>query len=108
MTPWRVLIQATPQLVDKLRRVNPPKLRLVVDGEVVYWALLVPKEADLEAHSRWPGMPSPGLGGWLLGILERYEAAWPEAGVVELLAYWPPDRLEPFAKAYVRRKQEAA
>ncbi|MCS7080469.1 MAG: hypothetical protein N2313_04280 [Meiothermus ruber] len=102
MTAWQVLLENLPALVTKLRRVNPPKLRLVVDGEVVYYALLVPRESDLAAHARWPGMPSPSLAGWLLEILERYQRSFPQAQVVELFSFWPPDRLEAFARAYVQ------
>jgi len=105
MNRWRTLIRHAPQLVEKLQRVNPPKLRLVVDGRVVYWALQVPKEDDLAAHARWPGMSSPSLEGWLVEMLTRFEHGWPQAEEVELLAFWPPDRLEPFARVFPKKAE---
>lgn len=56
-SPWGALIEAAPLLVERLKRAGCRRVRLVVDGEVVYWGLLVPEEALLEAHGRLPGMP---------------------------------------------------
>lgn len=33
--------------------------------QVVYWSLLVPGEAELEAHGRFPGMPQWTQADWL-------------------------------------------
>ncbi len=75
-----------------------------MDGEVVYWALLVPSETDLEAHARFPGMPQRGLEDWLRELLERFEAGWPQAKTVELLGVWP-DRVEPVARAFPKASE---
>lgn len=87
-SPWGALIEAAPRLVERLKRAGCRRVRLVVDGEVVYWGLLVPSEAELEAHGRWPGMPRWTLQDWLLDTLRRFEAGWPQARRVELLGVW--------------------
>lgn len=88
-SPWGALIEAAPLLVERLKRAGCRRVRLVVDGEVVYWGLLVPEEALLEAHGRFPGMPQWTLKDWLLDTLRRFEAGWPQAKTVELLGVWP-------------------
>ncbi|WP_158531617.1 hypothetical protein [Meiothermus sp. Pnk-1] len=42
MGPWGALLEKIPQVAEKVRRMGCRRLRLVVDGEVVYWGLLVP------------------------------------------------------------------
>jgi hypothetical protein len=71
-----------------------PKLRVVADGQVLYWALAVPGEEELEA--------------WLVERLTFLEENWPDAKEVELLGVWAgnPPRLERIARAWV--KEEAA
>ncbi|RIH90156.1 hypothetical protein Mlute_00078 [Meiothermus luteus] len=98
-SPWGALLGAVPAIARKVQRLGCRRLRLIVDGEVVYWALLVPSEAELEAHARFPGMPRWTLESWLRGLLERFEAGWPQARTVELLGVWP-DRVEPVARAF--------
>ncbi|GAO74204.1 hypothetical protein [Meiothermus ruber] len=99
MSPWGVLLRMVPEVTAKLKGLGCRRLRWLVDGEVVYWALLVPEESDLEAHGRFPGMPQWTLEGWLRGTLERFEAGWPGARTVELLGVWP-DRLERVARVF--------
>ena len=104
MNLWRKLIALTPDLTAKIRAMRPPKLRVVVDGRVIYWALAVPTEEDLEAHAAWPGQSSPSLEAWLLERLTFLEEGWPDAREVELLGVWAgnPPRLEAIARARVK------
>ena len=103
-SPWGALLGAVPAIAGKVRRLGCRRLRLMVDGEVVYWALLVPGEADLEAHARFPGMPQRGLEDWLRELLERFQAGWPQAQRVELLGVWP-DRVEQVARAFPKASE---
>ncbi|MFN4073526.1 MAG: hypothetical protein ACK4G4_08965 [Thermus sp.] len=106
MNAWQALKAHVVPLAEKLRRMRPPKLRVVVEGRVAYWALLLPPEGDLEAHARvWGGVES--WEAWLLDRLERLEADFPEAREVELLGVWAgdPPRVEPVATARPRRKE---
>jgi len=98
-SPWGALLGAVPAIAGKVRRLGCRRLRLMVDGNVVYWALLVPGEAELEAHARFPGMPRWTVESWLREMLGRFEAGWPQARRVELLGVWP-DRVEPVARAF--------
>ena len=109
MTPWGKLIALAPDLAAKVRAVRPPKLRVVADGRVLYWALAVPTEEDLEAHAAWPGQNAPSLEGWLVERLIFLEEAWPEVKEVELLGVWVgnPPRLETIARARVKPREEA-
>lgn len=108
MTPWRKLITLAPDLAAKVRAMRPPKLRVVADGRVLYWALAVPSEEDLEAHAAWPGQNAPSLEAWLVELLAFLEEGWPEAKVVEIIGVWAgaPPRLEPIARARVKRREE--
>jgi len=109
MTPWRRLIALAPDLAAKVRRMGAPKLRVVADGRVLYWALAVPTEEDLEGHAAWPGQNAPSLEGWLVERLTFLEEAWPGVKEVELLGVWAgnPPRLEPIARARVKNREEA-
>ena len=93
-------------MTEKLRAMRPPKLRVLVDGRVVYWALAVPTEEDLEAHGNWPGQSSPSLEGWLRERLAYLAETWPEAREVELLGLWAgnPPRLERLGRVRVREE----
>jgi hypothetical protein len=42
MSPWRKLILVARPLAEKVRAMRPPKIRVVADGRVLYWALAVP------------------------------------------------------------------
>jgi hypothetical protein len=88
---------------------QPPKLRVVADGRVLYWALAVPTDEDLEAHAAWPGQSSPSLEGWLAERLRALEEDWPDAREVELLGVWAgnPPRLERIARAWVEEGEVA-
>ncbi len=101
---WRKLITLTPELATKMRGMRPPKLRVVADGRVLYWALAVPTEEDLERHAAWPGQSSPSLEEWLAERLRALEEDWPDAREVELLGVWAgnPPRLERIARAWVK------
>jgi hypothetical protein len=101
---WRKLIALAPDLAAKIRAMRPPKLRVVADGRVLYWALAVPTEEDLEAHAAWPGQNAPSLEAWLVERLTFLEEGWPDAREVELLGLWAgnPPRLEAIARARVR------
>ena len=77
MTPWPALFSRLPQLVEKLEAIAHPLLTVEVDGEVVA-RLVRPSRADLEAHARWPGMPSYTPEGWLREALERVRGYYPE------------------------------
>ena len=109
MTAWRRLITLAADLAAKVRRMGAPKLRVVADGRVLYWALAVPTEEDLEAHAAWPGQNAPSLEGWLVERLIFLEEAWPEVKEVELLGVWAgnPPRLETIARARVKSREEA-
>jgi hypothetical protein len=104
VNPWRKLISLAPALAAKVRASRAPKLRVVVDGRVLYWALAVPTEEDLEAHAAWPGQSSPTLEAWLVERLAFLEEGWPDAREVELLGVWAgnPPRLEAIARARVK------
>ena len=97
MSPWRKLITLAPALAAKVRAMRPPKLRVVADGRVLYWA-----------HAAWPGQNAPSLEGWLVERLAFLEEAWPGVKEVELLGVWMgnPPRLEPIARARVKRHEE--
>jgi len=103
MTPWRKLIRVVHPLAEKVRTMRPPKIRVVADGRVLYWALAVPTEEDLAAHATFPGQSSPSLEGWLVERLRTLEEDWPDAKEVELLGVWAgnPPRLERIARAWV-------
>ena len=76
MTPWPALFARLPQLVEKLEAIAHPLLVVEVDGEVVA-RLVRPSRAELEAHARWPGMPTLTPEGWLLEVLERVRGYYP-------------------------------
>jgi len=101
VNPWRELIALAPALAAKVRAAHPPKLRVVADGRVLYWALAVPEEEDLKAHAAWPGQNAPSLEAWLVERLAFLEKNWPEVQEVELLGVWAgtPPRLEPLIQA---------
>jgi len=107
MNPWRKLITLAPDLAAKVRAMRPPKIRVVADGRVLYWALAVPTEEDLERHAAWPGQNAPSLEGWLVERLTFLEGGWPDAKEVELLGVWAgnPPRLEPIALSRVEPKE---
>ena len=109
MNPWRKLILVARPLAEKVRAMRPPKIRVVADGRVLYWALAVPTEEDLEAHAAWPGQSSPSLEGWLVERLTFLEEGWPDAKEVELLGVWAgnPPRLERIARAWVEEGEVA-
>jgi hypothetical protein len=109
MTPWRKLIRVIHPLAEKVRAMRPPKLRVVADGRVLYWALAVPTEEDLAAHATFPGQSSPSLEGWLAERLRTLEEDWPDAKEVELLGVWAgnPPRLERLARAWVEEGEVA-
>lgn len=106
MNPWRKLITLAPDLAAKVRATRPPKVRVMADGRVLYWALAVPAEEDLEAHATFPGQSSPSLEAWLVERLTFLEEAWPDAREVELLGVWAgnPPRLEAIARARVKEE----
>jgi hypothetical protein len=109
MTPWRKLIRVVHPLAEKVRSMHPPKIRVVADGRVLYWALAVPTEEDLAAHATFPGQSSPSLEGWLAERLRTLEEDWPDAKEVELLGVWAgnPPRLERIARAWVEDEEVA-
>jgi hypothetical protein len=109
MTPWRKLIRVIHPLAEKVRSMRPPKIRVVADGRVLYWALAVPTEEDLAAHATFPGQSSPSLEGWLAERLRTLEEDWPDAKEVELLGVWAgnPPRLERIARAWVEEGEVA-
>lgn len=96
-----------PDLAQKLAAIRPPKIRLLVDGRVIYWALVLPTEEDLQRHARATGQSAPSLEGWLLEYLERLERAYPGAREVEILGLWAgdPPRLERLARFWVQPKE---
>lgn len=85
--PWGTLIELVPRLAEGLRRTGCRRVRLVVDGEVVYWGLLVPGEE---------------LGVWLEDTLRRFEQGWPQAKTVEVLGVWP-ERTERLVRVFPRK-----
>jgi len=98
MTPWPALFARLPQLVDKLEAIAHPLLTVEVDGEIVA-RLVRPSRADLEAHARWPGMPTHTPEGWLLEALSKVRRYYPEPqGRVALYAGSQP-------VAQVRRRE---
>ena len=107
MNPWRKLILVARPLAEKVRAMRPPKIRVVADGRVLYWALAVPTEEDLEAHAAWPGQNAPSLEAWLVERLRALEEDWPDAREVKLLGVWAgnPPRLEPIARAWIEPKE---
>ena len=107
MNPWRKLRALAPDLAAKVRAMHPPKFRVVADGRVLYWALAVPGEEELEAYAAWPGQNAPSLEAWLVERLAFLEEGWPDAREVELLGVWAgnPPRLEPIARARVKPKE---
>ena len=109
MTPWRKLLRVVHPLAAKVRSMHPPKIRVVADGRVLYWALAVPTEEDLAAHATFPGQSSPSLEGWLAERLRTLEEDWPDAKEVELLGVWAgnPPRLERIARAWVEDEEVA-
>ncbi len=109
MTPWRKLILKAPPLAEKVRAMRPPKIRVVADGRVLYWALAVPTEEHLEAHAAWPGQNAPTLEGWLVERLAFLEEGWPNVREVELLGVWAgtPPRIERVARAWVEAVEAA-
>lgn len=80
MNPWHALYPLLPQLVDRLEAVGHPLLVVEVDGEAVA-RLVRPSRADLEAHARWPGMPSHTPEGWLREALNRIRQYYPHPRV---------------------------
>ena len=109
MNPWRKLRALAPDLAAKVRAMRPPKIRVVADGRVLYWALAVPTEEDLAAHATFPGQSSPTLEAWLVERLTFLEEGWPDAKEVELLGVWAgnPPRLERIARAWVEDEEVA-
>jgi hypothetical protein len=107
VNPWRKLILVARPLAEKVRAMRPPKIRVVADGRVLYWALAVPTEEDLEAHAAWPGQNAPSLEGWLVERLTFLEEGCPDAREVKLLGVWAgnPPRLEPIARAWIEPKE---
>jgi hypothetical protein len=91
MTPWTALRARLPDLAEKVRSMRPPKVRVVVDSRVVYWALAVPTSLE----------------GWLAERLRALEEDWPDAREVELLGVWAgnPPRLERIARARVKDRE---
>lgn len=106
MSPWEALYSHLPALAAKVRAMRPPKMRVVVDGQVRYWALAVPEENDLKAHAAWRAL---SLEDWLAERLAVLAEAWPKAKEVELLGLWAgdPPRLEPLARVRARVKTKA-
>lgn len=99
MSPWPPLFALLPQLVDKLEEIDHPLLTVEVDGQVVA-RLVRPSRADLEAHARWPGMPSHTLEGWLSEALNRIRQYYPHPRAH--IALYVGNRLV----AQVRRRSE--
>ena len=77
MTPWPALFSRLPQLVEKLEAIAHPLLTVEVDGEAVA-RLVRPSRAGLEAHARWPGMPSYTPEGWLREVLSKIQHYYPK------------------------------
>ena len=108
MNPWRKLILVARPLAEKIRAMRPPKIRVVADGRVLYWALAVPTEEDLKAYAAWLGQNAPSLEGWLMERLRALEEDWPDAREVKLLGVWAgnPPRLEFIARAWIEPEEE--
>lgn len=85
--PWGTLIKLVPRLAAGLRRTGCRRLRLVVDGDVVYWGLRVPDEEE--------------VGAWLEDTLRGFERGWPQARTVEVLGVWP-ERTERLVRVFPR------
>jgi hypothetical protein len=85
-SPWRAARGVVPALAGKLEKLGCPRVRLVVDSEVVYWGLQVP-EGRLE--------------GWLENLFEGFERGWPEARTVEMFAVWG-ERVERVLRVFPR------
>ena len=77
MNPWPALFARLPQLVDRLEAIAHPLLTVEIDSEIVA-RLVRPSRADLEAHARWPGMPTHTPEGWLLEALNKVRRYYPE------------------------------
>lgn len=78
-------------LAQLLRQAQPPKLRILVNGEVAYVGLAVPPEEDLQAHALWPGQPTLTLEDWALDLLDRLATRYPEAKTLEFWGVWGGD-----------------
>lgn len=76
-SPWPALFARLPQLVDRLEAIAHPLLTVEIDSEIVA-RLVRPSRADLEAHARWPGMPTPTPEGWLFEALSKVRRYYPE------------------------------
>jgi hypothetical protein len=129
VNPWRKLVLVARPLAEKVWAMRPPKIRVVADGRVLYWALAVPTEEDLKDPA-WLGQNTPGLGVWLVELISRgawpvawevkllgawlverlvfLEEGWPDAREVKLLGVWAgnPPRLEFIARAWIELKEE--
>jgi hypothetical protein len=107
MTPWDALIGRLPDLAQKVRAMQPPKLRVVADGRVLYWALAVPTEEDLEAYARFSKQRITTLEDWLVERLSAMRQDWPDVKEIELLGVWAgnPPRLERVARARVKTRE---
>jgi len=113
VSAWTALQDHLPALAAKMRRVRPPKVRVVVDGRMAYGALVVsaahveeegPEEkGDLEAPLALLGRIFH-LEGWLREWLALLGERFPEAREVELLGVWAgnPPRLEVIARVRPR------
>lgn len=77
MNPWPALFARLPQLVARLEAIGHPLLTVEIDSEIVA-RLVRPSRADLEAHARWPGMPSHTPEGWLREALNKVRRYYPE------------------------------
>jgi hypothetical protein len=77
MNPWPALFARLPQVVGRLEAVGHPLLTVEIDSEIVA-RLVRPSRADLEAHARWPGMPTHTPEGWLLEALNKVRRYYPE------------------------------
>jgi hypothetical protein len=129
VNPWRKLILVARPLTEKVWAMRPPKIRVVADGRVLYWALAVPTEEDLKDPA-WLGQNTPNLGVWLVKLMSKkawpvalevkllgawlverlvfLEEGWPDAREVKLLGVWAgnPPRLEPIARAWIEPKEK--
>ncbi len=107
MNAWRALMNHAPALAEKVRLLRPPKLRVVADGRVLYWALVVPREEDREAHGRFPGQSASSLEGWLVERLAFWGGTWPGVREIEIWGVWAgnPPRLEPVARVRAKARE---
>jgi len=103
---WDRLLARADRVAARLAELGAPKVRVVVDGRVAYWALAVPREEDLEAHAAFPGQSAPSLEAWVRERVAFLAETWPEAQEVELLALWAgdPPRLERVVRLWARPK----